>query len=87
MGPEIINIDMSSVKYKKWKISNRPNTSKGDSLQVNPPEITAACDWLEADDHGDAPGIFKIVKACLQDVKKLKSAHSLKGSNLAYSCS
>ena len=47
-------------------------------MQVNPPEIAAAHDWLEADDHGEAPGIFKIVKACIQDVKKLKSAHSLK---------
>jgi hypothetical protein len=33
---------------------------------------------LEPDDHGEAPDIFKIVKACLQDVKKLKSACSLK---------
>ena len=47
-------------------------------MQVDLPEITAAHDWLEADDHGEAPGIFKIVKAYLQDVKKLKSAHSLK---------
>src|ERR1700683_2182828 len=77
MGPETIDIDISSVKYKKWKFSNRPNTYKG-SLQVDLPEITAAHDWLEADDHGEAPGTFEIVKAYLEDVKKLKSAHSLK---------
>ena len=76
MGPETIDIDISSMKYKKWKFSNRPNTYKGDSLQVDP--ITAAGDWLEADDHGEAPGTFEIVKAYLQDVKKLKSACSLK---------
>jgi hypothetical protein len=33
---------------------------------------------LEPDDHGEAPDIFEIVKACLQDVKKLKLACSLK---------
>src|ERR1700677_1261424 len=78
MGPETIDIDISSVKYKKWKFSNRPNTYKGDSLQVDPPEITAAGDWLEANHHGEAPGTFEIVKAYLQDVKKLKSACSLR---------
>ena len=33
---------------------------------------------LEPNDHDEAPDIFEIVKACLQDVKKLKSACSLK---------
>jgi hypothetical protein len=33
---------------------------------------------LELNDHGEAPDIFEIVKACLQDVRKLKSACSLK---------
>ena len=33
---------------------------------------------LEPDDHGEAPDIFEIVKVCLQDVKKLKSARLLK---------
>ena len=41
-------------------------------MQVDPPEITAAGDWLEANHHGEAPGTFEIVKAYLQDVKKLK---------------
>ena len=39
--------------------------------------LQAAHDLLEPDDHGEAPDIFEIVKVCLQDVKKLKSAHSL----------
>jgi hypothetical protein len=33
---------------------------------------------LEGDDGETSPDIFEIVKVCLQDVKKLKSAHSLK---------
>jgi hypothetical protein len=33
---------------------------------------------LEPTDHGEAPDIFEIVKACFQDVKKLKLARSLK---------
>ena len=48
------------------------------TFEIDLPEIAAAHDFLEPDDHGEAPNIFEIVKACLQDVKKLKSAHSLK---------
>ena len=54
------------------------DSADSESLQVDPPEISAARDLLEADDHDEAPDIFEIVKAYLQDVKKLKSAHSLK---------
>jgi hypothetical protein len=60
-------------------ISWLPRTRKTQPLlEVDLPEIAAARDWLEPDDHGEAPDIFEIVKSCLQDVKKLKSACSLK---------
>jgi len=57
---------------------NSEGAAGSESLQVDPSEITAACDWFESNDHGEVPGIFEIVKGCFQDVKKLKSAHSIK---------
>jgi hypothetical protein len=40
-------------------------------------EIVTAHDWLEGD-HDETSDIFEIAKACLQDVKKLKTPHSFK---------
>jgi hypothetical protein len=48
------------------------------------PEVTAAQEWLEEDETNDlerlpgARNILATIRACLKDVKKLKTMHSIK---------
>jgi len=41
-------------------------------------EVVAACEFFEAEEHKQPWTIEKIVAACLKDIKKLRTVHSIK---------